>query len=1191
MPFIHLRVHSSYSLLEGAITPKDLVKLAKKNAMPAVAITDTGNLFASLEFSLAAKDAGIQPIIGVLLAVDSGEKDNFGAPVLDRLPLLAKNETGYYNLLQLSSHAYLKTETGITPNVSYETLAHYQDGLIALTGGTAGALHRLITTRREAEAKATLQKLHALFGDRLYIELMRHGRPEEELVEPVLLDFAYRHDIPLVATNDVYFTDQDMYDAHDALMCIAAGRYVTEEDRPRLTDQHYFKSSDEMEKRFEDIPEAIANTEVIARRCAVMSPTRKPILPRFPTEEGRTEAEELRAISETGLSMRLDTQVYPVLDIHPAAKDDNGKPRSKEEVTTLYQERLAFELGVIEQMGFPGYFLIVSDFIRWSKRNGIPVGPGRGSGAGSVVAWSLEITDLDPIRFGLLFERFLNPERVSMPDFDVDFCQERRDEVIRYVQEKYGYHNVAQIITFGKLQARAVLRDVGRVLQMPYGQVDRICKLVPANPANPVTLAEAIDMEPDLRRERDDDNDVKLLLQIGLQLEGLNRHASTHAAGVVIGDRELSKLVPLYRDPRSSMPVTQYSMKYSELAGLVKFDFLGLKTLTVIKQAVDLVNASPRASSASCHSERSEESQAADSASRDPSLIAQDDTLNISLIPLNDPPTYKILGEGDSVGVFQLESAGMRDTLFKMKPDRLEELIALISLYRPGPMDNIPTYIACKHGQQEPDYLHPKIEDILKETFGVIIYQEQVMQIAQVLAGYTLGGADLLRRAMGKKIKEEMDQQRKLFVDGAVDNSVDKERAEYIFDLVAKFAGYGFNKSHAAAYALISYQTAYLKANHPVEFLVASMNLDMHDTDKLAIFVHEAQSHNIKILPPDINKSDAVFTVEFLEDGEKAIRYGLGALKGVGETAMESAITERTAKGAFQSIFDLAVRSDPKAFNKRQVESLAKAGAFDSIHPNRRQIFEGAEILVRYCSALAKERESAQTSLFGEETGATTSHPALPDLPGWNRVESAHMEREAVGFYLSSHPMAGFESALASMNITPAMDLEARAQTTSVVKVAGVVTGKRVKNSKRGKYAFVQLSDLTGPFEISIFNDELLATARELLDGTDPILIEAELRKDDAGGIRMIASTLTPLTQAMEGRRLNLIITLSGTEPIDIPALKSALGEPGQGKAVITLMVPTKEHGQVKIALPGLFPVTPGDLEGVEKVKGVVGVG
>ncbi|MBY0406072.1 MAG: DNA polymerase III subunit alpha, partial [Rickettsiales bacterium] len=711
--------------------------------------------------------------------------------------------------------------------------------------------------------------LKALFPNRLYMEISRHGMPEERATERSFIALAQKHTVPLVATNDAYFAKPDMYEAHDAFLCISEGAYVGEDTRRRLTPEHRLKKAEEMQALFSDLPEALENTVAIALRCAFMATPKAPILPNF-TQDG-SEADELRRQAEEGLVMRLEKFVFTP-----------GMSEEEKEATAIpYRERLAFELDVIINMKFPGYFLIVSDFIKWSKAHNIPVGPGRGSGAGSLVAWVLMITDLNPLRYGLLFERFLNPQRVSMPDFDVDFCQDRREEVIRYVQQRYGADRVAQIITFGKLQARAVLRDVGRVLQMPYGQVDKICKLVPANPANPVTLAEAIDLEPMLKAAIKEDETVQKLVDISLKLEGLNRHASTHAAGVVIGDRPLDELVPMYRDPKSDMPVVQYSMKYAESAGLVKFDFLGLKTLTVLQRACDL-------------------------------LAPRNIMLDLLALPEGDKPTYELLGRGETVGVFQLESAGMRDTLKKLKPDTLEDIIALVSLYRPGPMDNIPTYIARKHGEEKAEYLHPLLEQVLKETFGVIIYQEQVMQIAQLLAGYSLGEADLLRRAMGKKIKAEMEAQRSIFVEKAVARGVKEKQAATIFDLIAKFAEYGFNKSHAAAYALIAYQTAFLKANYPVEFIAASMTYDMHNTDKLGIFREDAGRFGISLLPPDVNRSEVLFSVE-----EKAVRYALAAVRNVGAQAMEGVVAERKERGPFKDIFDFVSRVPIEALNKR----------------------------------------------------------------------------------------------------------------------------------------------------------------------------------------------------------------------------------------------------------------------------------
>ncbi|CAG0904864.1 unnamed protein product, partial [Cyprideis torosa] len=751
--------------------------------------------------------------------------------------------------------------------------------------------------------------------------------------EPALIDLAYKHDIPLVATNDAYFASPEMHEAHDALLCIAEGRYITEDDRRKVTKEHHFKTPDEMIELFQDIPEAIQNTVLIAQRCSFILKAIDPLLPPFETESGRNEIEELVEQVKEGLQWRLDNFV------------NHADPQA-------YWERMEFELDVIKGMGFPGYFLICSDFIKWAKDHDIPVGPGRGSGAGSVVAWALKITDLDPLQFNLLFERFLNPERVSMPDFDVDFCQDRRGEVINYVQEKYGRDRVAQIITFGKLQARAVVRDVGRVLQMPYGLVDRIAKMIPNNPAQPTTLQEALDADPDFRLEIKKDETSQKLIDIALKLEGLFRHASTHAAGLVIGDRPLHELVPLYRDPRSDMPVTQFNMKYVEQAGLVKFDFLGLKTLTVVQKAVKFIKETTGKE------------------------------YDILKIELDDKKSYDLMSSGISTGVFQLESTGMKDVLRKMKPSRFEDIIALVSLYRPGPMDNIPKYISIKDGHEEPDYLHPKLKPILEETFGIMIYQEQVMQAAQLLAGYTLGGADLLRRAMGKKIKAEMDLERQKFIDGSAEhNHVPAEQASVIFEQINKFAGYGFNKSHAAAYALIAYQTAWLKANYPVEFMAASMTLDAGNTDKLSVFKQELDRMGVELLPPDINKSDVMFTVE---DGK--IRYALAALKGVGEGAMEKLLEERRANGSYKDMADFIGRLDTKVMNKRQFDGLVCAGAFDCFNPNRAELYGNIEMLLRHAHSLTEERESGQSSLFGGEAVGSEMPNYAPTEP-WDQLE------------------------------------------------------------------------------------------------------------------------------------------------------------------------------------------------------------
>ncbi|HEX3953244.1 MAG TPA: DNA polymerase III subunit alpha, partial [Stellaceae bacterium] len=998
--FIHLRTHSAYSLSAGAIKIKELVGLCRGEAMPAVAITDTGNLFGALEFAMSSTDAGIQPIIGCEVALAPGESGRGPRPgtgntaELDRIVLLVQNEAGYRNLMSLVSRAFLDGEAGAEPAVAMADLATANEGLLCLAGGAGGPVGRLLSEGQAEAAEAALVALKEIFPGRLYIELMRHGMPEEERCEAGLIDLAYSHDLPLVATNNAYFPDRDFYEAHDALICIAQSKAVADDDRKRLTPEHYFRPAAEMRALFADLPEACDNTLVIAQRCAFIPQSRKPILPAFRTEAFADEIVGLRAEARAGLDARLAAMGL-------APDDEAAKP---------YNERLEFELDMIVKTGFSGYFLIVADFIQWAKRQGIPVGPGRGSGAGSVVAWSLTITDLDPLRFGLLFERFLNPERVSMPDFDIDFCQDRRDEVIRYVQGKYGRDRVAQIITFGKLQARAVLRDVGRVLGMSYGQVDRLCKLVPNNPAHPVTLAKAIEGEPQLQQQRDADENVARLMTIALKLEGLYRHASTHAAGVVIGDRPLSELVALYRDPRSDMPVTQFNMKWVELAGLVKFDFLGLKTLTVLARCLEI-------------------------------LAARGLDLDLANLPFDDRPSFELLSRGDTVGVFQVEGQGVRDMLKKLRPDRFEDIIAVVSLYRPGPMENIPRYIAVKHGQEPADYLHPKLEGILKETHGIMIYQEQVMQIAQVLAGYTLGGADLLRRAMGKKIQAEMDAQRKLFVDGATERGVDKARAELIFDQMAKFAGYGFNKSHAAAYALVAYQTAYLKANHPVEFLAASMTLDLGNTDKLNVFRQELTRLGIALLPPDINRSEVTFAVETdPKTGKPAIRYALAAVKGVGAQAMADIVAERARKGPFKDLFDLALRLDTKSFNKRQFENLAKAGAFECLNPNRAQTFTAAELLLRQASRAAEERQDGQHSLFGGADLGFAARPALPVVPDWPPVERLQHEFDAIGFYLSSHPLDPYGKSLERAGILRWVDVPAAlaAGTSSRFRVAGI---------------------------------------------------------------------------------------------------------------------------------------------------------
>jgi len=1025
--FVHLRVRSAYSLLEGAIKADVIGKLTEAAGMPAAGLTDRANLFGALEYSSYAKDSGIQPIIGCALPVTgigAGPTERWArAPTMT---LLAQNEQGYLNLSELSSIAYLDSGELAEPIVPWAKVVEHSAGLILLSGGTDGPVDALIAAGKTSEGQLALAEMSRVFGDRFYVELQRHGLPRQAAAEPGLVNWAYEHDVPLVATNDVYFAKRELYDAHDALLCISDGAFVGQDERRRVTPEHWFKPAADMRKLFADLPEACDNTLDIARRCAFLVKKRDPILPSFPTTGGRSEPEELEHQAREGLRARLD-----------------GLELAVEE--QVYWDRLDFELGIIKKMGFPGYFLIVSDFIKWAKAHGIPVGPGRGSGAGSLVAWVLTITDLDPLRFGLLFERFLNPERVSMPDFDIDFCQERREEVIVYVQEKYGRDRVAQIITFGSLQARAVLRDVGRVMQLPLGLVDRLCKMVPNNPAAPVTLAQAIEIEPRLKQAKKEDGNVSACLDVALQLEGLFRNASTHAAGVVIGDRPLTQLTPLYKDPRSDLPATQFNMKWVESAGLVKLDFLGLKTLTVLDRAVK-------------------------------HLKKRGAEVDLGKLPFDDAKTYELLASGQTVGVFQLESQGMRDTLRKMRCGSIEEITALISLYRPGPMDNIDTFVDCKFGRKPVDTLHPSLETVLKETYGVIVYQEQVMQIAQILAGYSLGEADLLRRAMGKKKKEEMDLQKIRFVSGAKAKNVPEEQSGSIFELVAKFAGYGFNKSHAAAYALIAYQTAWLKANTPVEFLAASMSLDISNTDKLAVFHQDARRFGITVRAPDVNRSGADFEVE---NGE--VLYALGAVRNVGLEAMKHLVAVREEGGPFRDIFDFVERVDPKQVNKRAIENLARAGAFDSFHKNRAQILASSDVLISHSQSVAADRQGGQHALFGADPAA--GRPRLKKTDPWTQVDLLDEELAAVGFYLTGHPLEDMVGMLRRKRTAMLTEVIPQAEAgMEAFRMCGVVRRRQERASQSGeRFAFVSLSDPTGEYEV-LFPPEALRKCRDVLE-------------------------------------------------------------------------------------------------------------
>ncbi len=1072
-----------------------------------------------------------------------------------RIVLLAARERGYRSLMRLNSRAFLETPIHQSPHIKFEWLQGEAEDLIALTGGPEGPISLAINADHAALAATRCDRLASLFGDRLYIELQRHGIEKERRAEAALIDLAYAKGFPVVATNEPYFATADDYEAHDALLCIAGGRLIAETDRDQLTPDHRFKTRAEMAVLFADVPEALASTIEIAERCSFRPVTRKPILPRFTVGAGANaadaesdEAAELRRQAEEGLVKRL------ILNgCAPGVSEED------------YRERLSFELGVIERMKYPGYFLIVADFIQWAKSQGIPVGPGRGSGAGSLVAYSLTITDLDPIRFGLIFERFLNPDRVSMPDFDIDFCQDRRDEVIRYVQQRYGRDQVAQIITFGTLQARGVLRDVGRVLQMPYGQVDKLTKLVPQNPAAPVTLAAAIASEPKLQAFRDEDPVVARAFDIAQRLEGLTRHASTHAAGIVIADRPLSELVPLYRDPKSDMPVTQFNMKWVEPAGLVKFDFLGLKTLTVLDVATKL-------------------------------LKQRGVDLDIGRIPLDDKKTYEMLGRGDVVGVFQVESQGMRRALVDMRADRFEDLIALVALYRPGPMANIPTYCARKLGDEEIEYLHPSLEPILKETFGVITYQEQVQQIGKDLAGYTLAEADLLRRAMGKKIKSEMDAQRARFLSGAAAHGIPESTAIAIFETCAKFAEYGFNKSHSAPYAFITYQTAWMKANYPVEFLAASMTLDINNTDKLSEFRGEAQRLGVKLEAPSVNRSGATFEVS---DG--TIYYALAALKGVGAQAVDL-IVEARKDGLFTSLADFAARVNPRAINKRVVESLAAAGAFDALDSNRARVFAGAEAILAACQRSHEAATMGQNDMFGGAADAPTI--MLPQVEPWLPAERLRREYDAIGFFLSGHPLDDYATVLKRLRVQSWAEFSRAVKTGATAgKVAATVVSRMERRTKTGnKMGIIGLSDPTGHFEAVLFS-EGLAQYREVLEPGAAVLLQlgAELQGED---VRARVLHAEPLDDAAAKTQKGLRIFVRDTRPLNSIARRLQMPEAGQGGSArsqqakpaagadgdVSLVMMLDLETEVELKLPGRFKVSPQIAGAIKAVSGVVDV-
>ena len=1069
--FVHLHVHTQYSLLDGAIRIDDLLQKCKELNMTAVAVTDHGAMHGALEFYVKARKAGIKPIIGCEFYIapedrkkHAGAKSSSDAAF--HLVLLAMDMKGYKNLMKLASIAQLEGFY-YKPRIDRETLTTHNEGLIALTACLHGGIPHLILNGNMDGARAETKALQKIFQDRLYFELQDNGIKEQIKVNKGLKKLSREFSIPLVATNDCHYLNRDEAFAHEVLLCIQTGRTINDSGRFKFaTDELYFKSPVEMRERFKDYPEAIMETVRIAERCNLELEFGLNHFPNFPVEEGETLDSYFEKLAREGLKERL------------AVIRERGE--LTEELEKTYHERLEMEIEVIKTMEFPGYFLIVADFINWAKNQKIPVGPGRGSGAGSLVAYCLRITEIDPIPYGLIFERFLNIERKSLPDFDIDFCQERRGEVFHYVQEKYGgSEHVAQIITFGSMKARAVIRDVGRALDMPFGEVDRIAKLVPEQLK--ITIKEAIEQEPRLRDAEKRDEKVASLLSIARVLEGLSRHMSTHAAGVVISPEPMVEYLPLCKGSKGEI-LTQYDMKYTEMTGLIKFDFLGLKTLTVIDRAIKLIESDLGT------------------------------PLEIQNIPLDDPKTYDLLCKGDALGVFQLESSGMRALLTNMRPEVFSDLIALVALYRPGPMESgmVGNFVETKHGKKPANFPLPQLKPVLEETYGVIVYQEQVMKIANILANYSLGDADILRRAMGKKIPEAMANEKEKFMSGAEKNNIPKDKAEYVFDLMAKFAGYGFNKSHSAAYALIAYQTAYLKAHYPAQFMAALLSCDMNNTDKVVNYINECRDHEIEVLPPDINESDKDFTVV-----DDRIRFGLAAVKNVGEAALDSIIEERRANGPYTSLEDFCCRVDLRRVNRRVLESLNKAGAFDSLHLKRSQLFAILDQALEQGQAAQRDRLSGQISLFavmGNEEEGQHAKIEIPDIPEWTDQEKLTYEKETVGFYLTGHPLDDYREDILSVTDTNLSEKKQWNEGQNL-RVGGLIRDIKYRKTKKGDpMAVIVLEDIAGTVEVVIF-PELYTQCASLLQNDTAVVIEGLVKKDERGD-NIIANGIDTLEEA-----------------------------------------------------------------------------
>ena len=1115
--FVHLRQYSNYSLLESSFRINEIINLCKEHRMPAIALTDKQNLFGAFEFSLEAQKNGIQPILGIDLKLEKTDDLELPSNIL----LLIKNYEGYKNIINLMTKHYSNDENNI---INFDDLKKNNEGLICLSGGVNGPIGKSILSKNKSTSEKILKDLNSIYNENFYLEFTRSGLEDEKIIENFFLSCANKFNVPIVATNNNYFTNSEMHEATDALLCIKNVEKLSNSKRDSISKEFFFKSSSEMEKVFHDIPESVANTLIIAKKCSFMLESSKPRLPKF-LDSTLDENKELYKLSHEGLNKKI-------LNINK--KEISSFDKKK------YQKRLNYEINIIKKTGYSGYFLIVSDFISWAKNQNIPVGPGRGSGAGSLVAWTLGITDLDPIKYDLLFERFLNPDRVTLPDFDIDFCQDKRDKVLKYIVKKYGKKKVSQIITFGTLQSRNVLRDVGRVLELPYSQVDSIAKMIPYNPANPISLKDAINNEIKLQELKKSDDSVSKLLNISLKLEGLYRHASTHAAGIVIGDQNLDEKIPFFKDdPKTGLPVTQFSMKFIEKAGLIKFDFLGLKTLTIIHKTCELIN---------------------------------NNTIDINSISLNDTNTFDLLKKGNTIGCFQLESKGVREYLKKLSPDKFEDIIAMISLYRPGPMEYIENYIKRKHGKEDIIYLHPKLESVLSETYGITIYQEQVMKIAQTLAGFSLSQADTLRWAIGKRKRSLMSSLKKDFIEGCVKNNVKEYQAESIFKQVETFAGYGFNKSHAAGYALIAYQTAFLKANFPVEFMTASINYELNNTDKINCYLDDCKSMNIEILKPNINYSSSLFTIELDTQNKKTIRYGLSALKNVGTSGTLKIVNERKKNGNYKNIDDFCNRLNDENINIRQLEFLIKSGSFDDLEKNRSKLFNNINKIVQVIRDNGKNID--QNNLFENNIEGNNNVINL-NYSGkkWTKSATLNFEYEALGLYLSQHPLKDFDIFLKKNNFLTYEEIEksminVRNEEKKFFKIAALPIDIKERTSKKGnKYAYAQFSDTTSNFEAIIFSD-VLNSSNELIKNHDLLLLTLEVIKND-NNISLRAQEVLSLRKFIN--ESNKKIKVLADEKININDLKEHLNKyKNDSGSEFNLLIDINQK-LVNISIPGKY--------------------